>query len=57
MILVDANLLLYAHVESFPQHGKASAWLDAKLSGRAAVGLPWPSLLGFVRHGFAVHES
>lgn len=49
MILLDANLLVYAHVSSFEQHERARAWLDAKLGGPAPVGLPWPSLLAFVR--------
>lgn len=49
MILVDANLLIYAHVSSFPQHVQAGRWLDAQLSGIGRVGLPWPSLLGFLR--------
>ena len=49
MILVDANLLIYAHVASFPQHPSARNWLDARLSGSTPVGLPWPSLLAFLR--------
>ena len=49
MILVDANLLVYAHVCSFPQHDAARAWLDERVNSTAPVGLPWPSLLGFVR--------
>lgn len=49
MILVDANLLVYAYAGSLPQHERARAWLDAHLNGTAAVGLPWPSLLAFVR--------
>jgi hypothetical protein len=49
VILVDANLLIYAHVSSFPQHRRAHHWLDAQLSGNSPVGLPWPSLLGFLR--------
>ena len=49
MILVDANLLVYAHVSSFPQHPAARQWLDERIDGPASVGLPWPSLLGFVR--------
>lgn len=49
MILVDANLLIYAHVESFPQHAASHDWLDGNINGTAPVGLPWPSLLGFVR--------
>ena len=49
MILLDANLLIYAHVASFPEHPGARDWLDAQLSGSALVGFPWPSLLGFLR--------
>jgi toxin-antitoxin system PIN domain toxin len=49
VILVDANLLIYASVQSFPQHERARRWLDARLNGAAPVGLPWPSLLGFLR--------
>lgn len=49
MILIDANLLVYAHVRSFPQHEKARGWLDAQLSGAPRVGLPWASLLAFLR--------
>jgi hypothetical protein len=49
MILVDANLLVYAHVGSFPQHQSARAWVDAQLNGNSPVGLPWSSLLAFLR--------
>jgi len=49
MILVDANLLIYAHAQSFAQHSRARAWLDSRLNGSAQVGLPWPSLLAFAR--------
>jgi toxin-antitoxin system PIN domain toxin len=49
VILIDANLLVYAYVSSLPQHKAASAWLDERLNGAAPVGLPWPSLLAFVR--------
>ena len=49
MILVDVNLLVYAHVTTLPQHEGARHWLDARLNGTVPVGLPWHSLLGFVR--------
>lgn len=49
MILIDANVLIYAHVRSFPQHDRAKGWLDEKLRGSSQVGLPWPSLLSFLR--------
>ena len=49
MTLVDANILLYAANRSAPEHEVARDWLDRQLSGTARVGLPWPSLLAFVR--------
>ncbi len=49
MILVDANLLLYARLGSYEQHPAAHRWLDEKLNGHAGVGLPWESLLAFLR--------
>ncbi len=49
MILIDANLLIYAHVKNLPQHVAAKGWLDKCLNASAPVGLPWPSLLGFLR--------
>lgn len=49
MILVDANLLVYAKMGGMPQHAAARDWLDERLSHPARVGLPWPSLLAFLR--------
>lgn len=49
MILVDANLLLYAVNDDLPQHGPARAWLEAIMSGSEVVGLPWVVLLAFLR--------
>ena len=49
MILLDANLLVYAHVRSFAEHDAARSWLDGQLNGSSPVGLPWHSLLAFLR--------
>ena len=49
MILLDANLLLYAANRAAPEHELARAWLDDWLNGTVPLGLPWPSLLAFVR--------
>jgi len=49
VILVDANLLVYAYARGMPQHEAARAWVDACLNGDARVGLPWESLTAFVR--------
>lgn len=42
-------MLIYAHVRSLPEHAAAREWLDERLNGPARVGLPWPSLLAFLR--------
>jgi len=49
LILVDANLLIYAHVKAFAQHQAARDWLDEQLNDISRVGLPWASLLAFLR--------
>lgn len=49
MILVDVNLLLYATNVSASQHGAAREWLDRQLVETPRVGLPWATLLGFLR--------
>ncbi len=51
MILVDANLLLYAHNASAKQHEGARTWLVEVFSGTEVVGLPWATLLAFLRVG------
>ncbi|NUM56320.1 MAG: VapC toxin family PIN domain ribonuclease [Candidatus Hydrogenedentes bacterium] len=49
MILVDVNLLVYAHANTFSEHERARVWLDNQLMGSTKVALPWQSLVGFVR--------
>lgn len=49
MRLVDANLLVYAHDTSAPEHVAARDWFERLLGDPARVALPWPSLLAFVR--------
>ena len=48
MILVDANLLLYAYDTSSPQHEKARTWLQHTIA-EEDVGLALTTLLAFVR--------
>jgi toxin-antitoxin system PIN domain toxin len=48
-MLLDANLLLYAEDETSPFHQRARSWLTDVLNGDVRVGLPWPTLLAFVR--------
>jgi len=42
-------MLVYAHVSSFAQHNFARDWLDRQLNATAPVGLPWASILAFLR--------
>ena len=49
MILVDANLLIYAVNEDAAPHRRAKAWLEAALSGQETVGFSWNVLLAFLR--------
>ncbi len=49
MILIDANLLLYAYNSSFDRHTAARTWLEDAVSGPEPVGLAWLTILAFVR--------
>lgn len=48
-MLVDANILLYAVDEDSRFHDMAREWLEGALNGSRRVGLPWMSLIAFVR--------
>jgi uncharacterized protein len=48
-MLVDANILLYAVDERSRPHAAARSWLEQALNDSRRVGLPWQSLLAFVR--------
>ncbi len=49
MILVDANLLLYAYDASSEHHARARTWLEESLSGSDPIGFTWVTLLAFLR--------
>ena len=49
MILVDANILLYAEDQLSSQHEIAREWWDAQLSGASPVCLCWSVLCAFIR--------
>jgi hypothetical protein len=49
VILVDANLLIYAFDSVSPYNSTARAWLDGQLSGSSAVGIPWEAFAAFLR--------
>lgn len=49
MILLDVNLLVYAHDETSQHHPQARTWWENQLNGSQMVGLSWMALLGFIR--------
>lgn len=51
MILPDVNLVLYAHIEDFPQHSTSKIWLEETLISGEIVGFAWQVLTAFVRIG------
>lgn len=51
MVIVDANVLLYAVDAASTHHERSLSWLDASLGGAEAVGLAWAALLAFIRIG------
>lgn len=50
MLVVDTNVLIYATNEDAKQHAASRAWLLEELGhGTEVVGMPWVTLLGFIR--------
>ncbi|MBI3929951.1 MAG: type II toxin-antitoxin system VapC family toxin [Armatimonadetes bacterium] len=49
MILLDANLLLYAYDQESPKHQRAREILEGLLNSSDLVGLPWTSVWAFLR--------
>ena len=51
MILLDANILLYAYHAGSPHHADARAWIEEAFSGTEPVRLPWTTIHAFLRIG------
>ena len=49
MIVLDANILLYAYDSDSHQHAKARAWVEEVFSGPSPVGVPWQTVSAFLR--------
>ena len=49
MIVPDVNLLFHAYNRESPKHEAARRWWEEALSGTRPVGIPWVSILGFIR--------
>ena len=49
MIVLDANILLYAYDSSSSHHANARAWVEQVFSESDPVGLPWQTISAFLR--------
>lgn len=49
MMLVDANLLLYAYDPNSSHHSASKAWLETTLSGSQLVRFAWMTVWAFLR--------
>jgi uncharacterized protein len=49
VIVLDANILLYAYDSASSKHAKARAWVEEAFSQAAPVGLPWQTIGAFLR--------
>ena len=49
MIVPDINILVHAYNLEAREHKPARAWWERVLGSREPIGLPWASILGFIR--------
>lgn len=49
MIVLDANILLYAYDADSEKHAKARVWVEKVFSDGTPVGLPWQTVAAFLR--------
>jgi uncharacterized protein len=49
VIVLDANVLLYAYDSHSPAFAKAKEWLEGVFSDGTPIGLPWQTILAFLR--------
>jgi toxin-antitoxin system PIN domain toxin len=49
VIVLDANLLLYAYDGTSAHHSAARGWLQGVFSGPELIGLPWQVVWAFLR--------
>jgi len=49
VIVLDANVLLYAYDANSENHAKARAWVEQVFSDGTPIGLPWQTVAAFLR--------
>jgi len=55
VLILDVNILVYAYDLDSPRHNRARAWWETTLQQPCTIGLPWTTLLGFIR--IATHRG
>jgi toxin-antitoxin system PIN domain toxin len=51
VILPDVNILVLAYNVDSPHFALAREWWESSLTGERPIGLPWVTVLGFIRIG------
>jgi uncharacterized protein len=49
VIVLDANILLYAYDSASCKHARARAWVEDVFSEAAPIGVPWQTIGAFLR--------
>jgi len=49
VIILDANILLYAYDTGSAHHARARAWVEEVFSAGEPLGLPWKTVAAFLR--------
>jgi hypothetical protein len=49
LILLDANILLYAWNSADPRHQEAKQWVEGLFLSEEWIGIPWPTAWAFLR--------
>jgi uncharacterized protein len=49
VIILDANILLYAYDSASSHHAAARAWIEQVFAGPEPIGLPWQTAAAFLR--------
>ena len=49
MIVLDANILIYAYDSACVENSRARAFVEGIFSGREPVGIPWQTISAFLR--------
>jgi uncharacterized protein len=49
VIILDANILLYAYDSASSHHAAARTWIEQVFAGPEPIGLPWQTAAAFVR--------